>query len=266
MKVCLKLTFLLAIFFWTLPVYAREGFGPAIPSHSIYPIPSGIIFPSLLTAAGVNPAALPQKSNEVASFGINYSPPPSGGPHQAGINIAKGDRRLGLGAGYIGSVEPAGAAIHSVFLGGGFRSESTSLGISMRDGDLKNGFSPETDIGILAQGPADLTYGLVLYHMDRSPQIDLGVGFGKERSYNFEINVLMPPIKSAFQPGASYTFTAATTVYASIFGLSFVSSYTTVPAQVTQGVSFLIALSRDFAITIQYRSPNRSYYGFVLNF
>lgn len=258
---------MLAIFVWTFPVQARDGFNAAIPSHSIFPIPTGIIFPSLLTAAGINPAALPQRNVSATAMAINYSPPPGGGPHQAEFDIAKGDKRMGLGAGYIGSYDTNGSnPTHSVFLGGGFRSESTSLGIAMRDGDLKNGFSPDTDIGILAQGPADLTYGLVLYHMDRSPQLDLGVGFGKDKFYNFEINVLMPPIKSAFQPGASYTFTAATTVYASIFGISFVSSYTTVPAQVTQGVSFLVWLSRDLAVTIQYRSPNRSYYGFVLNF
>lgn len=267
MKVCLKLVFLLAIFLWGLPAQARDGFGAAIPSHSIFPTPSGIIFPSLLTAAGNNPAALPQRITPAKVMALNYSPPPGGGAHQYAVDFATGDKRIGLGAGYIGSVDPSsGPANHSIFLGGGFRSESTSLGISLRDGDLKNGFSPETDIGVIAQGPADLTYGLVLYHMDRSPQLDLGIGFGKDKSYNFEINVLMPPIKSAFQPGAAYTFTAATTVYASIFGISFVSSYTTVPAQVSQGVSFLVWLSKNLGVTIQYRSPNRSYYGFVLNF
>ena len=259
-----KITFLLILIFSSSAV-AGESFNSALPFHNIFPKSGGIIFPSLLTAAGVNPAALPQKNSATTALGFSYSPPPGGsGPHEFGGALARGDKRMGLGVGYLGSMQNALSS--AVYLGGGFRSESTSLGLGLRDSDLGDGFAPETDIGIIASGTSELAFGLVMYNLQDSPQIDFGIGFGKDKSYNFEVNVLMPNLSTAFQQDAAYTITAATNVYASIFGVSFSSSYRTFPAEVTQSVSLMIRIFKDFALTIQYRSPNRSYYGIVATF
>jgi len=246
--------------------YADERFFYGLPVHEVFPTPSGIIFPSLLTAAGVNPAALPQRGRAATALGINYSPPPGGsGAHQYSASLGTGDKKTGLGVGYTGSMD--NSATHGVFLGGGFRAESTSIGIGFRDLDLnEGGFAPETDLGIIAETGSDVTLGLVLYHLEDQPQLDFGVGFGNNRNYNFEINLLLPPVRDAFSPGANYTITAATTVYTRFFGVSFKSSYQTATSDVNQSVAALVWLMKTFAITIQYSSPNRSYYGMIFLF
>lgn len=261
----LRSTIAFLIFCGATAAIAKDRFMSALPTHNVFPTPSGIIFPSLLTAAGVNPAALPQRGKTVKALGVNYSPPPSGtSDHQYSIAFAGGDKGMGLGGGIIGQ---AGENFQNgLYLGGGFRSESTSIGIGLRDGNVNDGFKPETDLGIIANGVSEIAIGLVLYRLESAPQIDFGIGFGKDKSYNFEVNVLMPPVSTAFAAGAAYTITAATTVYAGRFGLSFTSSYTTTPAEVNQGVSLMIFLFKNIGLTLQYRSPNRSYWGLIATF
>jgi hypothetical protein len=241
---------------------AKDVHFAGIPSHDIFPVPSGILFPSLFTAAGVNPAALPQK-DKVFGLGVTYSPPINDTQEYSAV-LASADKNYGWAVGYNGSL--TNSATHGVYLGGGFRSQSTSLGIGLRDSDLNSGTSPQTDIGVIANTGSDVTMGLVLYHIDSSPQLDLGVGFSNQKNYSFEINMLMPELNSLFTPGYDYVFTAATTVYASIFGISFRTSYFTSQSKVIQSVSLMIQLSRSFSLTVQYDSPNRTYYGLNILF
>lgn len=243
--------------------FGKEMFNAGLPVHNVFPTVQGILFPSMLTAAGVNPAALPQRGKSLTALGINYSPPPNGQDHQYSVDIASGNKTMGLGGGYLGSLGDNPS--NGIFLGGGFKAASTSLGLGLRDTNINDGFVPQSDLGIIANG-TDLSYGVVLYHMESSPQLDFGIGLGKDKNYNFEINVLLPPMATAFREGAAYTLTAATTVYAGIFGLSFTSSYTTSPPEVSQAVSLLVWVFKNMAVTIQYRSPNRSYYGLIATF
>lgn len=259
----LRSTILGFCFFHAALTLGGERFSAALPTHTIFPTTTGIIFPSLLSAAGINPAALPQRGAPATAFGVNYSPPPGGQQHEYSASFATANKQYGLGLGTLGGA--GDTASNAVFAGAGFRSESTSLGLAIRDDNLSDGFTPQTDIGVIAAG-SELSYGLVLYHLESAPQLDFGLGFGKDKSYNFELNVLMPPFGSMFTPGSAFTFTAATTVYVGIFGISFVSSYVTNPAQVSQGVSALVWIFKNFGLTIQYRSPNRSYYGFIATF
>ena len=235
----------------------------AVPIDEVFPVTSGIIFPSFLTAAGVNPAALPQKGKGGSVLGLDYSPAPGGdGAHQYSLGVASGDSRVGGGIGYRGTFQKS--ATHALFAGAGFRSESTSIGVSLRMPDLSKGFSPQTDLGILTSTKSDVTFGLVMYHLESSPQIDVGLGFGKDKNYEFEINILLPAVGSLFQANSEFVLTAATTVYASIFGLSFNSSYNTHTSEVSQSVSLLIWFFKNCGVTLQYRSPNRSYYGLII--
>lgn len=241
---------------------AHDDFYAALPTHGVFPTPSGILFPSLFTAAGVNPAALPQKDKKVFGLGINYSPPINE-THEYTAALAYGDKTYGWGVGYTGSLK--NTASHGVYLGGGFRTKSTAIGLSFRDLDLRSG-RPSTDLGIIAGTDGDVLLGLVLYHIDNSPQLDVGLGFGNQKNYNFEVNLLMPTISNLFTAGNDYVITAATTVYASIFGLSFRTSYFTSSSKVTQSVSVMLQVSKTLSFTVQYESPNRPYYGMIFLF
>ena len=62
--------------------------------------------------------------------------------------------------------------------------------------------------------------------------------------YNFEVDLLMPPVVNTFDSSANFTFVAATTVYYSFFGLAFRTSYQTHTNQVIQTISAMISLNR----------------------
>jgi hypothetical protein len=49
--------------------FAEEKYFPVLPTYDIFPTPSGIVYPALLNAAGVNPAGLPQQK-KVSALGI----------------------------------------------------------------------------------------------------------------------------------------------------------------------------------------------------
>lgn len=244
-------------------VRAEGKYFPILPIYDIFPTPSGIVYPGLLNAAGVNPAGLPQLK-KVTALSVQYSPAPGTGSHQYSAALATADKRLGLGVGYMGSMQ--NVATHGLFLGGGFRSESTALGLSLRDNDFSDGFNPQVDLGMIARTSSEISFAVVLYRLEQTPQLDVGVGFGKDKNYNFELNLLLPGFSSVAQPGANYIITAATTVYANWFGISFKSSYSTQTSSVTQTVSLDIWLAKKMALTLQYSSPNRTYYGIVWSF
>ena len=257
-------TIIIAAVCLSTAAFAEEKYFPTLPTFDIYPTPSGIVYPSLLDAAGVNPAGLPQ-SKKVTALGIEYSPSPgSGSPHEYSAAFATGDTRFGFGAGYVGSLSTY--ATHGMYMGAGFRTESTSIGLDIRNPDFSTGFSPQVDLGIIAKTASDISIGLVLYKLEQAPQLDVGLGFGKDKNYNFELNLLLPVFSNVFQPGANYILTAATTVYAGWFGISFKSSYLTETSSVTQTVSLDVWVSKKLALTLQYSSPNRTYYGLVWSF
>ncbi len=240
----------------------NHHFMAGLPIHDVFPVPSGIIFPSLFTAAGVNPAALPQ-DKPVSGLSAAFSPSPSGGENQYSLGVASASRNFGWGINYEGIYNHS--PTHGIDAGVGFRTTSASLGVAIRDSNVTSG-SPQVDIGFLTDASNEVSIGLVLYKIDASPQLDVGVGFGRGKNYSFELNLLLPGISSLFKAGSNYTFTAATTVYVSIFGLSFKSSYQTFTSQVFQSVSILMYLSNKFSINLQYDSPNRTFYGITLLF
>lgn len=242
-----------------------DKFQTGLPIHDIFPVPSGIIFPSLLTAAGVNPAGLTNRGRRVSAMGLSYTPAPTtGGSHAYSLSYASGDKKYGWGLGYLGSY--GNSATHGLYAGAGFQTELTAIGLSLRNNDIATAVAPETDLGIIIGTKSDITLGLVFYKLQSSPQLDFGIGFGNQKTYNFEINLLLPPLGTVFQSSSDYVVTAATTVYAYIFGLSFRSSYSTKSSQVTQTVSVLIKVMKNVALTVQYQSPNRSYYGLEVAF
>lgn len=225
----------------------------------------------MFTAAGVNPAALVLPSGDSSQtghsgLGLTYSPPINNTQEYSAV-FASQQKNYGFSLGYDGSFD--GAATHGVYAGAGFRAESTQIGIALRDPNLAANQGPSTDLGFIVQtGNPNVKMGLVLYHIDNQPQADLGFGFGNQRDYNFEINVLMPPINALFAGSSTYVITAATTVYASIFGLSFKTSYSTngPSPRVEQSAALLLKLWDGFSLTVQYDSPNRTYYGAIILF
>jgi hypothetical protein len=255
---------------FSLSAVAEDAsFFSGLPTHDIYPSASGIIFPSMFTAAGVNPAGLvlndPENSKGNTGVGLTYSPPINNVQEYSAV-FATQQKNYGLSVGYDGSFD--GAATHSVYAGAAFRAESATIGVGLRDPNLAQNQAPSTDLGFIAQtGNPNLKLGLVLYHINDAPQPDIGIGFGNQKDYNFEINLLMPTVNSLFNSNSTYVITAATTVYASIFGLSFKTSYSTnsIP-RVTQSAAVLLRLWRSFSLTVQYDSPNRTYYGAIILF
>jgi hypothetical protein len=250
-----------AVLFLTLSATVRaERFYSGVPFHDIFPTPSGIIFPSLDSAAGINPAALPQHYKTTAMT-IDYSPPPGGnGAHDYDVALASGDKSYGLGIGYQGQYD--NFPTHSLYMGGGFSTSNASLGLNLRFPNLSQNLSPSTDIGMIADTKTDVLLGIVIYNLQDEAQPDLGIGFGKEKKYHFEINLILPPVSQIGQSGADFIILAATTVYASVFGISFKTSYSTATSVVNQSVSLMIDLAKKWGVLAEYDTPNRTFYGF----
>ncbi len=239
----------------------NNHFGVGI--HDEFPSASGIIFPSLFTAVGVNPAALPQPE-EVSGISASFSPPPGGsGANEYGLSVASGDKSFGWGVNYEGSYQ--GSAISGIDAGIGFRTYSAAMGLAVRDSNVIGG-TPETDLGILSGFDGPITLGVVLYHIDTSPQADLGIGFSESKRYNFELNFLLPAITDITKPGANYQVTAASTVYLGIFGLKLITSAQSQAPTLYQSVSVAVKLSRRVFLNAQYDTPNRTFFGFTYLF
>jgi hypothetical protein len=235
-----------------------ERFYSGVPFHDIFPTPSGIIFPSLTSAAGVNPAGLPQR-HKTTALTLDYSPAPGDGVQDYDVALAFADKNYALGVGYEGSYNNSPS--HSAYMGGGFSTATASLGLGLRFPNLGNSLSPSTDIGMIFDTKTDVLVGVVIYNLQNQAQPDVGIGFGKDKKYHFEINLLLPPVSTIGQSGADFVVLAATTVYASIFGISFKTSYSTATSSVSQSVSLMIDLTRKWGVLVEYDTPNRTFYG-----
>lgn len=234
-----------------------------LPLATIFPTPTGIIFPAVSIAAGVNPAALPQLKR-IAALEFSYAPPPSSGErHDYFTSFSSSNPHYGIGAGYLGSYQ--GELSQGYFFGGGVRAETLSVGLSLRNTNIATG-SPEGDLGIIADYGKDFAAGIVFYGLQASPQIALGFGVGRGKNYQFEANILLPQLSTLFTPESDFTLVAASMVNLGFFSLSFKSSYRYATSEVNQSVSALFWFFKTVATVIQYSSPNRSYYGLIFTF
>lgn len=235
-----------------------------LPIGTIFPTPTGIVFPGFNIAAGVNPAALPRLL-PTTSVELSYSPSPGvDQTHDYFASFAKANKQIGFGAGYLGSMGTT--PTQGAFAGLGFRTQTVGLGIDLRNNNIGND-SLHSDLGLLADYGKDFEFGLVLHGLDSSPRMDVGLGFGRDKNYTFEINLLFPAFNEIFGgAGSNYVVTVASNVNISFFGFSFKSSYSTATSEVTQTVSALVWIGKTLGLTLQYSSPNRSYFGILLNF
>jgi len=198
---------------------------PVLPTAQAFPTTGGILFPGLDVAAGVNSAALPLLGKATA-FQVAVSPPlQTGDPLGGFAGLATSNKKFGLGAGYLGSKNPGSSITHGIFVGGGYDLDPVALGVQIRDLNIQSGVNPGVDLGMILGSGHGTEFGVVLYDVNTSARMDLGVGFADKR-YNVEANLLLPRFSNF---NSDYVLTAAATVNASIFAMYFRVSYFTQP-------------------------------------
>ena len=229
----------------------------SLPSNLIFPVPTGILFPSFACAGGVNPAAL-SAAGKVASIQGSYTPGGGAYPKEFFGSLAAGSQKMGIGLGYLGE-SINGKLTSNAFIGAGFKIDPVNIGIGLRDFDISNKSTPNVDLGLISGegnggGGGGLRFGFVVYNLNSPAQLDLGVGFSGGKKYNMEINVLLPPFSGG--TGSGNVVTVSGTVFAAdIIGLTFRTSYFTKPNTYEHTMGLSGWLSEAFNLFAQFSTP-----------
>jgi hypothetical protein len=215
----------------------------------IFPRPTGILYPGLPEAAGVNPAALAMGKKITAIQGAYTPSLQSGDPQEFFAALGSSQQNVGFGFGYDG-VKPSGGSMRNgIFAGAGVALPSVSFGVDLRDPDLSGGFSPDVDLGLKVGRDEGLSFGAVLYQLNSPAQLNVGIGYAK-KSFNLEGNVLLPPFSGG---GNGYTLTGALTVFASnLVSLHFRTSYFTAGKSFSTTVGASVGISSSASLLAQY--------------
>jgi len=245
-------------------VLALGRLGNALPVGTLYPTPVGILYPGFNIAAGVNAAAL-ANGKKVTAAQASVSPALAEGDSYSYLaSVANSTQRLGFGMGYVGSI--ATEPTHGMFAGAGFNLGALSFGVGLRDYDLTGGFDPSVDIGTLLHIGSEFSLGAVAYNADTDPQIAFGVGFGRPKKDNVEVNVLLPALSTNFTDGSEYIVTFAATVYSGAFGTGFRSSYYSSSSSFTHTLAGLLWLTADSNLILQLSTPRTLTVGYTYVF
>jgi len=219
----------MAIWFWAGLAMGAVG-GSTIsplPTDQIFPTPVGILFPGFNVAAGVNPAALPL-AGKMTSVQASYTPSLASGDASSMFGgLAAAKKGLGVGIG-TQRVETSGGSVQGIFGGAAFSFDTVSIGLGLRDGNLSGGYNPNVDIGFIVgdqKSGRSLSFGGVLYNLDRYPQLAIGIGYGNVKRYCLEANLLMPPFEQLST--SYYIISLSATLRAEFLLLYFRSSYQT---------------------------------------
>lgn len=220
-----------------------------LPSGVIYPTPVGIVNPGFNIAAGVNPATL--TSGKRATSGLMAVAPPlqSSDSMSYLASIATSTNRLGWSIGYLGS-QGTGGLTHGMFAGVGFSLAPVSFGVGLRDTDMSGGFNPNVDFGSKIELGNDWAMAAVIYNLDQTPGASIGMGYGRKKKENVEVNFLLPSFGSS-----DYAVTMAATVYTGRFGTTFRTSYYLTSKSFSHTIGGLIWLTPSFNVLLQLTSP-----------
>ncbi len=224
-----------------------------LPAGFVYPTPTGIIFPSFLTANGINPASLGKQKGRAIE--LLYSPPPSGSNSHAYVaSFATSQKKLGLGLSYWGS-HNRGSLSHGAVVGSGFSFDSVAVGLGLRDPSIAGNYDPSVDFGLIGEIGNGTFLGGVLYGLDSTPVLDLGIGYQAGKKYHLEANIVFPQFSLIGKSNSIYILTLGTLVSAGVVSFSFQTSYYTVLKTFTHAVGGAVQVGEAIALTVQFISP-----------
>jgi hypothetical protein len=242
---------------------------PSSDSKLMHPLAGGLVYPSFFKAGLTNPAAL--ISDKGLAIQDLYQPRIMGQSsfiNEAGISYSDGGFALGLGDTY-GSV--FGPASHTVF--GGFAVKVLDLGLGLGfDRLISTGATTNINLGLQIGASNPLQYSIVLYRINATPQLALGVGYGKDNQYTVELSLLLPGFSTLSSTGSSYVLTAAVSGYAGNFGLSFATNLTYLVGQTgsgllsSQSVNGIWWITRALSLNLGVNSGSALYLGSTLAF
>lgn len=226
----------------------------SMPVARIFPNAGGILYPGFNSAAGVNPAAIPMTGKGTA---IQVAATPSiqsGDTTELFGSVAHTSGALGFGAGYIGDFN-SGQNVNSGFVGVGYNLDPLSVGVSVRDFDIKNGGGADIDAGFTFETKSEIAIGAVLYDINHNTQADLAVGTKSGKKYNIEADVLLPPFNSSWM---GYAATLAASITPGMFGFHFGTTYYTAPKTWEYIVGVGCQINDTFQVVAQYATTRRA--------
>lgn len=257
------LLFLLSLGFPAALAYGEGAKSAVAPFQlgTVYPDPAGILFPGLATAAAINPAALGNAKGTAIQVALTPGLSSGDATDYFG-SFATSKKGFGFGLGIDGTARGGGSFTNGGFVGMGFNLERVALGLSVQDADLSDSTSPSVNVGALFGEGQGLKFGFVFYHLENSPQLDLGVGWGAGKRYNLEANILLPPF-SQFS-GGSYGLSLGANIFIESLSFLFRTTYYTGPNSYVHTLGVGIWLNQMFNLGIQFNTPRHWTFGLTL--
>lgn len=227
---------------------------PSAPTALIYPDPGGILFPGFQVAAGTNPASLTY-FEKAKSLQAAYSPALT---HDDGHgyfgSFAYGSKNFGLGLGVSGRYLNRNNT-NGVFLGSGYRFQKVALGLAIRDPRLSGSFSPNVDLGLMFGEGKGLTLGLVVYDIDNSGRMDLGVGFSGGKKFNVEANLLFPSFSRLSDSHSDYRVLVSANIFMDFLAVTLQSGYFTHLKEFSHTCAITAWFTEWLNLILQYHTP-----------
>ncbi len=223
-----------------------------IPTAHIFPSVNAILFPAVVTAAGVNASALGLYGTRT-DIQAAYTKGSGDAPQELFAGTEIGSNGFGVGLGYLGEKYDS-TTVNNMYGGLGVKLSQVSVGAATRVIDTKSGSGPALDLSMMSGGPTGFNWGLVGYNLLKKAQVDLGIGVGGAKKYNMELNVLLPPITNS--EGEGFTLTGAATLFGTEWlGLSGRASYCTGPSNFSYMVGATVWFNDTFNSFVFYNSP-----------
>ncbi len=235
----------------TCAVHA-SAYQNVFPIARFYPETSGILYPGINSAAGINPAALPQ-SSDATSVQLGFSPAPSQWEdHRAFGSVATSNGKLGFGMGYEGNILNS-ALTHNAFAGIGYKIQSVSLGVGVREYNLATGLQPSADVGFKAHLKV-IDIGFVFLNLQGTAQAAVALGAQSYDQFNVEATVLLPPFSNL---AGNYLLSVSAQLAVKMVSFYFRGSYHTQWNAFEYSVGAGFWLGKTLHLAAQVTSPNR---------
>jgi hypothetical protein len=227
--------------------------GNTLPTLVVGPYPIGFIFPGFNTAAGLDAAALPYEKG--TAFQVAAAPPINNDNTAMGFaSLATSNKKLGIGAGYLGEFVKASPGAPSsttqeAFAGLGYKLDPVSLGVGVRDvGIGQSGSQADVDFSLLYNGDNGLVLGGEAYNLNNGLDLALGVGFRGGKKYHIEADVLLPTngVQGAFLVVAG---AVSVPIFDVFFNLSYLLNTAPTVTAISAGTAFFYAFGIDFWLT-----------------
>lgn len=247
-------------------LWAKNYIYQPLPIGSLRPVGTATLFPPYASAAAVNSAGLPA-SGVGPLMQVGYGPSlTANDPHQLVTSYSTSGGVLGAGFGYqMGSNN--GVVNHGVYAGMGVDMETLAFGTGLRDTSIEAQFDPEVDMAFSTISKRGFGAGVVVYHIEKTPQFNLSVGFTKRKisiPFSVELNVLLPGSSSAGNFNSAYIITLAGTVKVAPWSFYSGTAYNTVDKRYEETLGVAHLFSPSFQALVQYTNPQTIFFGLSL--